>query len=949
MNERISSAPVQPRGIRLQQLLNQLVFLYFAKVVFHLSIRWIDLVAVLAVAFIVEHAMIWLRSRRAGIPWYFSTSALSSGFNVVFMLGSVSTILLCGAVAFGLVHKHLVQLTGRRHFLNPSNVGIVGAMLFFPDITWATFLDWGTDMTFALTVAVLAGVLLARVRLLHVAIVFLVSWMTLSWLFNPLSAGTIIVQVGSGGFLLYALLMVTDPRSLPATVRGRIVYAILTATFAVVIPLVVGTKDINLFLALLLGGCFVPFIRRVESRATEPSGIIAGAAVAVYVVAVLGIALSPVNARRNLDMSTIAERLSAPLTVSVPDQAGTVIGAVNESLYPAGWSRSGIVALPLEPVARKRLAFQQVENGLSGYASALTAAHLGCDLFMYSAVAAADMDLDGHTDLVLAKPAQGLRIYLWRSGQFSDGTSLFFPDGAPAHIEHVIAADFDSDRRIDLLVTRSDYTSGAGGTLYLQQDNGTMRPVVDRIGAGLHSSGGISVVDLNGDRRLDFYISYGADWHSEQDDFLTAPDPDLFYLSATDGWQVYDLGWYPRQVAGRPLLGMTVLFTDWNQDGAIDFLLGSDFLDPSLTYSGGLSMQVVNRGMIENNTMHSMSYFPVDVDNDGVFELWENGISHAASFDRVEHVKLHGPAHSILEREILHLARNRDPGRFDCGVYMHPHSRNLCLDLSQRRRALAAGDDSLCAGVAAIETRRECIRKVARARGRSIPDPRQSAADIERFPPQLRENVLLKKDLDTGRYINRLRDDDAAQYTGFSWATVPLDADNDGFVDLYIGNGALMESHDSNRFLHNLGRGGAGGKWFSERAIELGIADRRDTRGVVAIDMDNDGDQDLVANHFMGVPTVWENRSGGDSLRVELRGRVANYYGIGSLVRMKTTRGVQVQSMTSGGTWNSSGPWALHFGIADGDMPAELLVTWPDGTTTAVANPPVNHRIIIFQ
>ncbi len=83
--------------------------------------------------------------------------------------------------------------------------------------------------------------------------------------------------------------------------------------------------------------------------------------------------------------------------------------------------------------------------------------------------------------------------------------------------------------------------------------------------------------------------------------------------------------------------------------------------------------------------------------------------------------------------------------------------------------------------------------------------------------------------------------------SGVAW----LDYDNDGWLDFYVANGT---PHDDG-LLHNNGDG-----TFTNVSSSAGLADGNGSTGVVAADLDNDGDSDLVVTGdpaaFVGIPSL---------------------------------------------------------------------------------------------
>jgi enediyne biosynthesis protein E4 len=92
---------------------------------------------------------------------------------------------------------------------------------------------------------------------------------------------------------------------------------------------------------------------------------------------------------------------------------------------------------------------------------------------------------------------------------------------------------------------------------------------------------------------------------------------------------------------------------------------------------------------------------------------------------------------------------------------------------------------------------------------------------------------------------------------------VTFDYDGDGLIDIYLPNGAplpgsqLGEQVPTNRLFRNLG------DWrFVDVTEAAGVGDARFALGVIAADVDNDGDQDLVVANF-GESILLENQGDG--------------------------------------------------------------------------------------
>ncbi len=161
-------------------------------------------------------------------------SALITSLGLCLLLRSNShqTMMIAGFLAisskFLFRHHH-------KHFFNPANFGIIAAVTLTND-AWVSPGQWGTDWWYLLLFIGLGGVVLKQVGRWDTSIAFFVSYGTLEagrnlWL--GWSWDVWQHQFMSGSLLLFALFMLTDPRSIPDSKTGRLFWsmAIALSTF----------------------------------------------------------------------------------------------------------------------------------------------------------------------------------------------------------------------------------------------------------------------------------------------------------------------------------------------------------------------------------------------------------------------------------------------------------------------------------------------------------------------------------------------------------------------------------------------------------------------------------------------------------------------------------------------------------------------------------------------
>jgi enediyne biosynthesis protein E4 len=116
------------------------------------------------------------------------------------------------------------------------------------------------------------------------------------------------------------------------------------------------------------------------------------------------------------------------------------------------------------------------------------------------------------------------------------------------------------------------------------------------------------------------------------------------------------------------------------------------------------------------------------------------------------------------------------------------------------------------------------------------------------------------------------------------------------------------------------------------------------TRSAVALDLDGDGDLDIVTNEFNGYPQVLVSnlaqRHHINFLKVRLRGTRSNREGLGAEVTVVLPNGRQILKPLDGKSgYLSQSDLPLYFGLGDADHADRIEVRWPSGRHQTMPGP----------
>lgn len=157
-------------------------------------------------------------------------SALITSLGLSLLLRADHWTTMAIAAASAIASKFLFKF-GDKHFFNPGNFGIISALVLTSD-AWVSPGQWGEEWWYALLFAGTGGMTLQRIGRWDTTAAFLGAYSLLEAIRNLWLGWTWDVywhQLMSGSLLLFALFMITDPRSIPNSRIGRVVWAICIA------------------------------------------------------------------------------------------------------------------------------------------------------------------------------------------------------------------------------------------------------------------------------------------------------------------------------------------------------------------------------------------------------------------------------------------------------------------------------------------------------------------------------------------------------------------------------------------------------------------------------------------------------------------------------------------------------------------------------------------------
>jgi hypothetical protein len=212
--------------------------------------------------------------------------------------------------------------------------------------------------------------------------------------------------------------------------------------------------------------------------------------------------------------------------------------------------------------------------------------------------------------------------------------------------------------------------------------------------------------------------------------------------------------------------------------------------------------------------------------------------------------------------------------------------------------------------------------------------------------------------------------------TDWSWTPVVTDFDNDGYRDVIISNGYPRDvtDHDFVAFrresssiatkeftlseipqvkLHNYAFHNNGDVTFTNVTNDWGLTTPSFSNGAAYVDLDNDGDMDMVVNNindpaFVYRNTLMDNKENKQHyLTVKLIGDKQNLNGLGAWLQIYYAGKQQVYEQTPYRGYLSSIDIRPHFGLGDVSTIDSLVIKWPGNKEQLIKNVATNQTLTV--
>ena len=490
--------------------------------------------------------------------------------------------------------------------------------------------------------------------------------------------------------------------------------------------------------------------------------------------------------------------------------------------------------------------------------------------------------------------------------------------------------DADNDGNLDIYLVNSGYwkESSSGhetpSALYRNNGDGTFTDIAMTAGVGNRGNygQGAACADYDNDGDVDLYVTnFGVN-------VLYRNNGDGTFTDVTASTGVGDPGW-----------SSSACFLDYNRDGHLDL-----FVVNYLVYSLDVPYRPCGEDGIQTYCHPSLFEGAPDTlyrnNGDGTF----TDVSHEAGVGGIGGL-FHGKGLGVVSADF-----NND-GTPDLYV-ASDDTRN---DFFYNNGDGTFSEISLLAGCA------YSFNGVAQAGMGVATDDYNGDGWLDIFVTNLsyETNALYRNNGD-GTFTDVIYEAHLGKesYLFVGFGTGFFDADNDGWRDIFIANGHIIDNIEDthgvltyrqpDQIFRNQGNGtfqevsASAGDYFQSTAV---------SRGALFGDYDNDGDVDMIVTQSNGPVTLLRNETGTQHnwVRIKTVGVISSRDGTGTRVTLTAGGHTQIQEINRGASYLSSHDGRLHFGLGVHTTVDRLEVRWQSGVVQVFENLLTNREHVISE
>ncbi len=499
-------------------------------------------------------------------------------------------------------------------------------------------------------------------------------------------------------------------------------------------------------------------------------------------------------------------------------------------------------------------------------------------------------------------------------------------------------------------------------------------------------TGGVAVIDYDGDGWQDLYFVNGAELPAMK---KSSPQfRNRLYRNNRDG--TFRDVTEKAGVAGTGY-SMGVAVADYDNDGDQDLFVAGvnrNLLFRNLSAEGGKGRfdDVTDKAGLTNRTLWSVAAAWLDYDNDGDLDLfvanyckWHPDIDpYCGAAKEGWRTYCFPDRYEGLPNQLF---RNNGDGTFadisnqsgiakhvgkGMGVAIADYDDDGFVDVFVANDTLpnflfrndgrgGFEEVALAAGVAVNDSGKPVSSMGVDFRdydNDGLPDLIVSALEGETYP--------LFRNLGKGFFIDATWPSGVGAETvkRSGWGLGLYDFNNDGLKDLFTANAHVNDNielynQQTYRQPNSVFAGGGGGAFLdASRGAGADFQVKRAHRGCAFADFDNDGKVDIVTTSLNEPAELFLNDSSNEHhwLMLRLVGTRSNRDGLGARVKLVTASGAtQFNHATTSVGYASSSDQRVHFGLGKEKLVRSLEVRWPSGTVQVLRETAVDRVLTIKE